>query len=155
MNLRQLKDILAAQEQALVRFQLPDGSLVEPHAHITEVGLITKSFVDCGGTSRSERKCQLQSWVADDVDHRLSAGKLLSIIEKARAILGTDELTVELEHDIGFATQFQMVGAERRGAELVLQTAGRHTACLAPEKCCPPSSDSGIVSLRAKKTSGS
>jgi hypothetical protein len=153
MNLRELKDLLTSHKEALVRFQLPDGSLVEPHAHVTEVGLVTKSFVDCGGTSRSESKCQLQSWVADDVDHRLSAGKLLSIIEKGKAILGTDELPVELEHDIGFATQFQVVSAEPRGTELVLQMAGRHTACLAPEKCCPPTNDSGIVSLRGKKTS--
>ena len=152
MDLRELKALLASHSGALVRFQLPDGSLVEAHAHVTEVALITKAFVDCGGTSRSESKCQLQSWVADDVDHRLSAGKLLSIIEKGKAILGTDELPVELEHDIGFATQFQVIGAERRGDELVLQTAGRHTACLAPEKCCPPTQESGVIGLNRKKS---
>jgi hypothetical protein len=89
--------------------------------------------------------------VADDVDHKLSAGKLLSIIEKGEAVLGTDVLPVELEHDIGFATQFQMVGVEVRGEELILQTTGRHTACLAPEKCCPPTQESGVVRLNRKK----
>ena len=152
MNLSQLKSNLADAPESLVRFRLPDGSLVAPHAHITEVGLVTKSFVDCGGTIRAERKCQLQSWVADDIDHRLTAGKLLSIIEKGREILGSDDLPVELEHDLGFATQFQVIGAESLGNELVIELAGRHTSCLAPDKCCPPNiADSEVVSLGRKR----
>lgn len=151
MNLSELKDILATQREALVRFRLPDGSLVPPHAHITEVGLVTKSFIDCGGTSRSESKCLLQSWVADDLAHRLSAAKLLSIIEKGDAIFSTKDLPVELEHDIGYATQFQLIGTEVIGGELILRVTGRHTACLAPEKCCPPPQDAGVVSLGRKR----
>jgi hypothetical protein len=151
MNLCELKSILVTHREALVRFRLPDGTLVPPHAHITEVGLVTKSFVDCGGTARSESKCLLQSWVADDVDHRLSAGKLLSIIEKGDKIFSTEDLPVELEHDLGFATQFQLLGSEVVEGELILQAAGRHTACLAPEKCCPPSQDPGVVSLGRKR----
>jgi hypothetical protein len=152
MNLAELKSSLANAHGSLVRFRLPDGALVAQHAHITEVGLITKSFVDCGGTLRAERKCQLQSWVADDIEHRLTAAKLLSIIEKGREILGSDDLPVELEHDVGFATQFQVLRAETIGNELVIQLAGRHTACLAPEKCCPPNpSDTGVISLGRKR----
>jgi hypothetical protein len=32
-----------------VTFQLPDGTTVPEHFHVTEVGLITKNFIDCGG----------------------------------------------------------------------------------------------------------
>jgi hypothetical protein len=147
LRLITFKKILGSNGSLSVRFRLPDGVMVAPHAHITEVGLVTKSFVDCGGTLRSEVKCQLQSWVADDVDHRLSAAKLLSIIDKASGILGREDHTVELEHDVGFATQFQVVGAEAIAGELVIQLAGRHTACLAPEKCCPPDQGASIVTL--------
>jgi hypothetical protein len=150
MNLFELKRALADAGEAVVRFRLPDGSLVAPHAHITEAGLVTKSFVDCGGTARFERKCQLQSWVAEDIDHRLSASKLFSIIEKGKAILGPEDLPVELEHDIGYATQFQVVSAEIQEGDLVIQVVGRHTACLAPEKCCPEPQTSGVVSLGRK-----
>ncbi len=150
MQLKALKEALAMAREAMVRFRLPNGTLIAPHAHITEVALVTKSFIDCGGTSRNEVKCQLQSWVADDVEHRLSASKLLSIIEKAKAILGDDDLSVELEHDVDYATQFQVVDAELKGGEIVIQLSGRHTACLAPEKCCPPPEASGLVSLARK-----
>jgi arsenate reductase len=147
MKLYELKDTLEKNGSALVRFRLPDGTLVAPHAHITEVGLVTKRFVDCGGTPRSETKCQLQSWVADDVDHRLAASKLLGIIQKGGEILGSDEIPVEVEHDIGYATQFQIASGELSGAELIFQLAGRHTACLAPDKCCPPPKDATVVSF--------
>jgi hypothetical protein len=151
MILSELKNLLARAGGALVRFRLPDGELVAPHAHITEVGLVTKSFIDCGGTPRHESKCQLQSWVADDFDHRLQASKLLSIIEKGASILGSDDLPVELEHDLGYATQFQVAAAEVKDGELVIQLTGRHTACLAPDKCCPPTSTASVVSLGKKR----
>ena len=37
------------------RFQTPDGNFVPPHFHITEVGMVKKHFIDCGGTERKER----------------------------------------------------------------------------------------------------
>jgi hypothetical protein len=77
----------------------------------------------------------------------LQAGKLLSIIEKAAPLLGNENPPVELEHDIGYATQFQIVDAELQHEELILQLAGRHTACLAPEKCCPPNAGPALISL--------
>jgi hypothetical protein len=150
MILSQLKSDLAQCKDAAIRFRLPDDSLSPAHAHITEVGLVTKEFIDCGGTARIEKKCQMQSWVADDTDHRLSAGKLLSIIEKATSILGGEDLPVELEHDVGFAAQFSVVGAVLQDSELILMLEGRHTACLAPDICCPPNESVSIVTLGRK-----
>lgn len=145
--LSQLKSDLAQYEDASIRFRLPDGSLSPAHAHITEVGLVTKEFIDCGGTTRIEKKCQMQSWVADDTDHRLSAGKLLSIIDKATSILGGEDLPVEVEHDVGFAAPFSMVGVALQGSELILSLEGRHTACLAPDICCPSNESVSVVTL--------
>ena len=43
MKLSQVKNILALAET--VNFQLPDGTFVPEHFHVTEVGLITKNFI--------------------------------------------------------------------------------------------------------------
>lgn len=95
--------------------------------------------------------CRLQTWVADDYDHRLTAGKLVKIIEKARSILGTEDLEVDVEHDLGFVTQFPLESVEKAGSELILTLKGRNTACLAPELCCPPTPETQIVGLGKKK----
>ena len=147
MMLSQLKNQLGQYKDKSVRFRLPDGTLSPAHAHITEVGRVTKEFIDCGGTHRAERKCQMQSWVADDIDHRLSAGKLLSIIEKATSILGEEDLPVELEHDIGVAAQFPVASVSIENDEVILSLTGRHTACLAPDICCPPTEATSVVTL--------
>ena len=52
MTLNQLKTQL--ELQTTLAFELPDGSLVPNHFHITEVGKVTKHFIDCGGVIRKE-----------------------------------------------------------------------------------------------------
>ena len=44
MKVSTLKDSLDSLEQ--VTFVLPNGSHVPPHFHVTEVGIITKHYVD-------------------------------------------------------------------------------------------------------------
>ena len=83
MKLHELKNVLVQNPAALVRFQLPNGDFVPAHAHVTEVARIDKRFVDCGGTFRTDSLCRLQTWFADDVDHRLNAGKLANIFTLA------------------------------------------------------------------------
>ena len=46
MTLYQLKEQL--QQQTTLAFELPNGSLVPNHFHVTEVGKVTKHFIDCG-----------------------------------------------------------------------------------------------------------
>ena len=151
MKISELKAVLSSAPEALVRFSLPDGTLSAPHAHITEVGLITKSFIDCGGTVRHSSYCLLQSWVADDIDHRLQAGKLLSIIDKASPLLGEEDLPVELEHQLEYATQFALNSASVSNNEVIVKLSGKQTACLAPEKCCPPQTEQVTVSLSRRR----
>jgi hypothetical protein len=52
--------------------------------------------------------CRLQTWFADDVDHRLTAGKLLKILDKAKSFLASDELDVDVEHEVGYISQFPL-----------------------------------------------
>ena len=74
MKLSTLKIIL--QELDQVEFILPNGDKVPEHFHVTEVGKIEKTFVDCGGALRKEAVINFQLWLADDYNHRLSAQKL-------------------------------------------------------------------------------
>ena len=45
-------------------FELPNGTTVPAHFHVTEVGLVTKHFIDCGGTVRNEKVANFQLWEA-------------------------------------------------------------------------------------------
>lgn len=137
MKVSELKAALARHPEAHLRFILPTGVKVPAHAHVTEVARIDKRFVDCGGTRRTDTFCRLQTWVAHDLDHRLTAGKLLGILNKATTILESEELEVDIEHEVQFISQFPLVSVELAGHELVFQLAVRHTACLAEDKCLP------------------
>jgi hypothetical protein len=138
MKLHELKDVLAQNPAATVRFQLPGGEFVPAHAHVTEVARMDKRFIDCGGTLRTEALCRLQTWFAGDLDHRLTAGKLAKIFALAESVLLTDDLDMEVEHEIGCITQFPIGSAEVTDNEIILHLTERHTACLAMDKCLPP-----------------
>jgi hypothetical protein len=137
MKLTELKSYLSQHPELHIRFALPNGDSVPAHAHVTEVALIDKKFVDCGGTFRTESMCRLQTWVADDYEHRLDAATLLKILNKAASFLPSDEVETDVEHELDYITQFPISGAEPMGKELVLRLGLRHTDCLAKEKCCP------------------
>ena len=67
-----------------LKFQLPNGKFVPAHFHITEVGVITRNYIDCGGMLRQEDKLNLQLWVASDTDHRLKPKKVLDILQLSK-----------------------------------------------------------------------
>ena len=137
MKLAELKNNLGKHPDANLRFVLPGGNFIPAHAHVTEVARIDKRFVDCGGTLRNDSLCRLQTWFADDLDHRLTAGKLLKILEKAGSFLASDDLEVDVEHEIEFISQFPLESVEVLPDRIVLHLGERHTACLAPDRCMP------------------
>src|ERR1700744_794322 len=137
MKLNEFKAILVGHPEAQVRFQLPSGEFAPIHLHVTEVARIDKRFIDCGGTYRTDSLCRLQTWFAEDVDHRLTAGKLAKIFDKAAALQLTDDLEVDVEHEVGYISQFPVLAAEVVNGELIFRLAERHPACLAMEKCNP------------------
>jgi hypothetical protein len=139
MKLSEFKQYLAANPDWNLRFILPTGSSIPAHAHVTEVARIDKKFVDCGGTFRTDSYCRLQTWVADDVQHRLTAGKLLGILNKASSFLEED-LEVDIEHELGVISQFPLDSVKVGIDAVLLQLGTRHTACLAEEKCLRPPS---------------
>jgi hypothetical protein len=136
MNTAELTALLTAFGDKPVSFVLPDGGRVPAHAHITEVGRIDREFLDCGGVLRRTSFCCLQAWVADDTDHRLSAGKLVTIIGRALEPLGLAALPVEVEYEDGLISQFPVVSVSA-GDVVVLHLGTKHTDCLAKEICLP------------------
>lgn len=131
MKLSEIKPIL--QRAEIIAFELPSGELVPRHFHVTEVGKVTKHFIDCGGTVRNEEVVNFQLWNADDYDHRLHPNKLLSIIELSEKTLGIPDLEIEVEYQGETIGKF---GLDYDGANFLLTT--KHTDCLAREKCGVP-----------------
>ena len=136
MTLRELKSILSQSSAQNLRFVLPDGDPIPSDFHVTEVGHVAKIFIDCGGTKRSHSACVLQMWVAEnDPDHRLSPGKLATILEMAKSVIPSDDLEVEVEYERCVVSQYPLVSAQSGEGELIFTLGEKHTDCLAKEAC--------------------
>lgn len=144
MNTNEFTSLLSALGDKPVRFILPDGGRIPGHAHITEVGRVDREFLDCGGERRKTSFCCLQAWVADDTDHRLSAGKLASIIGRALEPLGLASLPLEIEYEDGVISQFPVVSVGA-GAAVDVHLGMKHTDCLAKEVCLPSAPAAGCT----------
>jgi len=131
MKLSEIKNHLNNLET--IAFQLPNGELVPNHFHVTEVGKITKHFIDCGGIVRNEEVVNFQLWNANDYDHRLHPEKLVKIIELSEKVLEIGDLEIEVEYQgdtIGkYALDFD-------GTNFLLVT--KQTDCLAKDNCGIP-----------------
>jgi Family of unknown function (DUF6428) len=131
MKISQFKSALQlAKPDANPQFLQSNGLPVGAHYHITEIGLILKNYVDCGGVVRQERKASMQLWLANDTDHRLSTEKLLGIIEKSEQLFGLKDEELEVE--------FQGQTIETYGLNIQdfgFQFMAKKTTCLAPDHC--------------------
>jgi hypothetical protein len=129
--LSQIKSLLPTLDH--VSFVLENGTKVPEHFHVTEVGFITKHFIDCGGTLRNEKSICFQLWHANDFDHKLKPQKLLNIITLSEKMLDLEDTDIEVEYQgetIGkYALAFD-------GVHFVLQN--KTTACLAEDACGIP-----------------
>ena len=137
MTITEFKTHLRQNPSHALTFLLPDGGLIPAHFHITEAGRVDKSFIDCGATIRTTATCSLQAWVADDVDHRLSPGKLAGVLDLAAPLFRGDDLDVELEYEEGFISQFPVLSSSTEGDSLVFHLGTKHTDCLAKDLCLP------------------
>jgi hypothetical protein len=118
------------QELRELLFVLPAGHFVPRHFHITEVGLHTRHFLDCGGVERKQLTVVMQLWVANDYEHRLQPGKLLQIIRQTEAMWSGSNPEVEIEYQ---GQTIERYAVDIRGEHFHLQPL--QTACLAPDQC--------------------
>jgi hypothetical protein len=131
MKLSEIKQYLTTAET--VSFKLPTGDYVPEHFHVTEVGLVTKHFIDCGGVERLEKVINFQLWNANDVEHRLKPQKLSNIIGLSEAKLGIGDLEIEVEYQSDTIGKY---GLDFNGKDFILVP--KQTACLASDACGIP-----------------
>jgi len=131
MKLSEIKKHLANAET--IDFKLPSGAYVPQHFHVTEIGLVTRHFIDCGGTERLEKAVNFQLFDANDFDHRLKSAKLIKIIALSEEKLGIGDLEIEVEYQSETISKY---GLHYNGKEF--QLVPKYTACLAADKCGIP-----------------
>jgi hypothetical protein len=134
MRLSDIKTVLATLDN--VAFELPNGTFVPEHFHVTEVGLITKNFIDCGGQVRNEKVVNFQLWNANDLEHRLKPRKLMNIIALSERILGIPDGEIEVEYQSETIGKYDL---DFNGKNFVL--VNKQTACLAEDQCGIPQMD--------------
>lgn len=131
MKLSEIKTILNTAEA--VNFELENGTKVPEHFHVTEVGIITKNFIDCGGKVRNEKVANFQLWDANDFEHRLKPQKLLNIISLSEKVLGMEDSEIEVEYQSETIGKYNL-GFD--GTNFILLA--KKTACLAEDACGIP-----------------
>lgn len=147
MTLSALKQLLADHPQHHFRLRLPDSSDVPVSFHITEVGRIDKTFLDCGGKRREKTTCQLQVWVGKDFAHRIETEKMAGILKQGEEVLPDDSVPVEIEYEQKVISQYTVESHELSDDAVTLKLAHKHTECLAPELCGLDMPDLGLPSI--------
>ncbi|WP_134344257.1 DUF6428 family protein [Flavobacterium psychrophilum] len=131
MKLSEFKNQLENATQ--LEFVLQNGQKVPSHFHITEIGMITKKFTDCGNTFRISKKATLQLWSSIDFKHRLEPKKVLSIINATYGMFEGEDLEIEIEFQQETVGKF---GLEYINNQFLLTNT--KTDCLAKDNCGIP-----------------
>jgi len=131
MLLSEFKKAVSSMDE--LTFVLPNGKMVPSHFHLTEIGEISKHFIDCGGVERLEKVVNFQLWEANDVDHRLVPQRCLDIIQLSEKVLKIGDLEIEVEYQ---DTTISKYGLELENNNFLLTP--KFTDCLAKDKCDIP-----------------
>lgn len=132
MKLSEFKNRLENVETFSI--QLYNGKTIPAHFHITEMGLQTKNFIDCGNTIREEKLITFQVWLAADLYHRLAPTKVLKIIEASRKLTGDQDLELEVEYQV--SETIGKFGLDFKKGKFILTP--KETTCLAQDHCGIP-----------------
>ena len=114
-----------------LEFYLPDGIKIPSHFHITEMGIVTKNFIDCGISIHEEKKVTFQLWYANDLEHKLTSETVLNIISGSHKILGDQDLEIEVEYQM--EQTIGKFGLDYTNGNFELTK--KETACLALDSC--------------------
>ena len=134
MTLVDLRNVLQTNSKRFLRFVLPDGDYIPAHAHVTEVGHVVRTFIDCGGLTGKEEKLMLQTHVGSDTDHRLRADRLAKILDLGNRVIPSAELDVDVEYDCCVVAQYPIAEARAEGDHLSLILQRGRTQCRARER---------------------
>lgn len=137
MKLRELKELLQTNSRKQFLLKLPNDKEIPQSFHITEVGFVSKSFIDCGGKKHTVETCQLQAWIGPDIDHRIETDKMNKILQVSESVLPNDLLEVEVEYEDKVISQYPISKAVVSETSVTLHLTTKHTDCLAKELCLP------------------
>ena len=132
MKISEFKNRLENVENFTI--QLPNGTMIPAHFHITEMGLLTKNFIDCGNTIREEKYITFQVWLAGDLDHRLEPSKVFKIINASKNLIGDADLELEVEYQT--ESTIGKFGLDFANGKFILTP--KETTCLANDHCGIP-----------------
>lgn len=139
MKLKGFKTLLDQNRTKQFLIQLPDQTQAPLSFHITEVGQVDKTFIDCGGKKHAAQTCQLQVWVGEDEAHRLNVRKLADILALAKSIVPDDDIDLEIEYEDKVISQYPIRNYWVDDDAVTLRLTMKHTDCLAKEICLVPS----------------
>jgi hypothetical protein len=114
---------------------LPNGEIIPEHFHLTDIGTIAHNFIDCGGVVGSNSWVQIQLWVADDKDHRITTTTISKIITASEKILqnsDSEEIVIEYQHSDS-ATKYNVVNINV-GDNITINLGVINTTCLEIER---------------------
>jgi hypothetical protein len=134
MTFHDLKNALKANPTLFPRFVLPNGDYIPAHAHVTEVGHVARSFIDCGGLTGKEEKILLQTHVGDDADHRLRSDRFAKILQLGNRVIPSADLDVAVEYDCCVVAHYPIAEARPDGEHLNLILRRGRTQCRARER---------------------
>lgn len=134
MTLRDLQGALEANPKTLPRFVLPNGDYIPAHAHVTEVGHVVRTFIDCGGVMGKEEKVVLQTHVGNDTEHRLRSDRLAKIVGLGNRVIPNADLNVDVEYDCCVVAQYPIAEARPTGQYVDLILERGRTQCRARER---------------------
>ena len=144
MNYQALENVLEQHPTSFTRFVLPNGDYIPAHAHLTEVGHVVRSFIDCGGLTGKEEKIVLQTHVGNDIDHRLRSDRFAKILQFGHRVIPSADLAVDVEYDCCVVALYPIANAVTDGEHLDLILQRGRTQCRererrkndTAERCC-------------------
>lgn len=130
MKLSELKSTL--QKSNLVNFSVKNGHDIPAHFHVTELGKVTRSSIDCGGKLHEDTSLILQLWVAADLQHRLTSEKFLKIIDHSERSLSLPDEQILVEYQGNTLESYSLDFSQ---GDFVLSPL--KTECKAMDSCSP------------------
>ena len=132
---KEFTEILATNYNHRVEFLLPDKTCIPSHYHITDVGSVHRYFIDCGGQRRNENYLQIQLWLGNDKEHRLTTQMILKILQRSEVVLkklpDLQNSNIFIEYKTELLSQYPITKMELLNKKIVCYTEALTTQCLA------------------------
>ena len=110
---------------------MASGKKIPSHFHITEIGIIRKQYIDCGGNLRLENLINMQLWYSNDKNHKIEPAKILKIIERSDKLLKLQDEEIQIEYQQDTICKFNL----EFSGDCTFKLIKTFTDCLDKESC--------------------